>query len=93
MVLYDFFCPECEKEVVVNQSIHDDLPILFCEICEGVQLRQRLPWLSPLTCNSGRAINERAKKLARQDAKRVSKAEDNALTDLVGDKVNPFKKD
>jgi predicted nucleic acid-binding Zn ribbon protein len=92
VVLYEYYCPECEGERIVKQSIHDDLPILFCDTCEGgPQMRQRLPWLSLLTCNSGRAINERAKKLARQDRKRISKGEDKALTDLVGDKVNSLK--
>jgi len=90
---YEFYCPDCKKEQIVKQSIHDDLPTLFCDTCEEIQLKQRLPWLSPLTCNSGRAISERAKKLAKQDRKRISKADDNALTDLVGDKANPFKKD
>lgn len=92
MVLYEFYCPECGKETVLKQSIHDNLPTLFCDACEnGTQLKQRLPWLNPLTCNSGRAIRERARRLARQDRKRISKGDEKTLTDLVGDKVNPLK--
>lgn len=92
MVLYEYYCPECKQEIVVKQSIHDDLPVLFCEACEDVQLKQRLPWLGALTCNSGRAINERAKRLARQDVKKIQRADEKALADLVGDKVNPLKR-
>jgi len=91
VVLYDFYCPECGEERIVKNPIDQDFPLLLCEKC-NVALKQRLPFLKPLACTSSHAVQERCEQEAMNDLKQISRGNENKLSDLVGDKLNPFKK-
>ena len=90
MVLYDFSCPECGETTIISNPINKDFPPLSCEQCQ-VPLKQKFSSKGSVTCTSGRSINDRCKDLARSDKKKIESGNDNALSDLVGDKVNPLK--
>ena len=91
MVLYDFYCPECSEERVVKNPINQDFPPLFCEKC-NVALKQKLPFLKPLTCNSGHAIADRLYQEAEKDIKDLQHGNQKKMSDLIGDKPNVLKK-
>lgn len=90
MVLYDFFCPDCGEETVIKNPIEEDFPPVICPKC-NVDMKQRIPKPKSITCTTGRAINERCKNLAREDRKAIERGDENALSDLVGEKANPLK--
>jgi hypothetical protein len=91
MVLYEFFCPDCGVESVIKNPIDKDFPSLFCEKCK-VLLKQRIPFLRTITCTNGHAIRDRCKQEASSNMKAIEKGDENKLSDLVGDTVNPLKR-
>jgi len=91
VVLYDFYCPECNEERVVKNPIDKDFPTLLCEKC-NVALKQKLPFLKPLTCSSGHAISERIYREADKDIKDLCRGNQKKMSDLIGDKPNTLKK-
>jgi len=89
MAIYDFYCPDCESEYKVRQSIHDELPTA-CSKCGSSDVRQIFPQVKARTC-SGSAAIERCENLAKDDIKKLLKGDDSTLSDLVGDKSNSLK--
>jgi len=89
--LYDFYCPQCGEERVIQNPIDQDFPPLFCSKC-SVALKQRLPLLNPLTHNSGQAIVDRIRQEASNDAKQLKRGNQKKMSDLIGDTLNPLKK-
>ena len=90
MVLYDFYCPECDEKTVIKNPIDKDLPQVLCPKCDAY-MKQCIIKPNAITCTSGHAVNERCKSLAREDRKAIERGDDNALSDLVGEKPNPLK--
>ena len=88
MPTYDFYCPDCDKEFNVTQSIKDKLPT-NCEEC-GCEIKQRLNLTGSRTATGLQAM-ERVERLAVDDRKRLQRGHDRTLSDLVGDKPNPYK--
>lgn len=91
MVLYDFYCPQCGYEQVVRNPIDKEFPPLVCEKC-NVALKQKLPFLKPLTCSSCFAVAERAQREADSDIKQLQRGNQKKMSDLIGDKSNSLKK-
>lgn len=91
MVLYDFYCPECGKERVVKNPIDEDFPPLSCDRC-SVALKQRLPFLKPLTHNTGSTIAERIREEAAYDVQQIKRGNEKKMSEIIGNKVNPLKK-
>lgn len=91
MVLYDFYCPECGQERVVRNPINQDFPPLSCDKC-NVALKQRLPFLKPLTHNTGSTIINRAREEAAYDVKQIKRGNQKKMSEIIGDNVNPLKK-
>ena len=75
----------------MKNPINQDFPPLFCEKC-NVALKQKLPFLKPLTCNSGHAIADRLYQEAEKDIKDLQHGNQKKMSDLIGDKPNVLKK-
>jgi putative FmdB family regulatory protein len=88
MPLYEMYCTQCEKEVIIKQSIHDALPT-ECTECKG-ELRQKIYIPTMRTC-CGQQLVERCQKIADHDIDLLKKGDSKAFSDLSGDKVNKLK--
>lgn len=91
MVLYEFFCPDCGFQSLIKNPINEDFPLLLCEKCK-IPLKQKIPFLRTITCTSGQAVLSRCKQEAISDRKAIEKGNENKISDLVGDEVNPLKR-
>lgn len=89
MAVYDFYCTQCDKEFVVVQSIHDDLP-MACTTCGSDDIKQKLGLAGSRTATGLKHL-ERIERLANEDTKRLRRGHDRTLSDLVGDRPNSLK--
>ncbi len=88
MPLYELYCTECNKEILIKQSMHDDFPT-ECESCGG-ELKQKLNTSNVRTCTGSGIIN-RCNELAKDDVARIKKGDQKTRADLAGDKANKLK--
>jgi len=89
MAKYILYCPECDVDHCITQSVHDALSKV-CPHCQKEILRTRLGKVSAFGLTGDKLV-ERAKDLAKKDIKQLKKGKDKDLLDKVGDSPNKNK--